>query len=58
VRTEHRRPLAVGLRAARANLIPALVIQTIVVAIVAAYYFHPPAREWLAHLAELKRQGG
>jgi hypothetical protein len=48
----------VGLRAARANLIPALVIQTIVVAVVLAYYFHPPAREWLAHLAELKRRGG
>ncbi|HWT03927.1 MAG TPA: hypothetical protein VN256_27005 [Pyrinomonadaceae bacterium] len=55
---QHGRPLGVGLRAARANLIPALVIQIIVVAIVAAYYFHPPAREWLAHLAELKRRGG
>ena len=47
-----------GLRAARANLIPALIIQTVVVAIVLAYYFHPAASEWLAHLAELKRRGG
>lgn len=47
-----------GLRAARANLVPALVIQTVVVAIVLAYYFHPQAGEWLAHLAELKRRGG
>ncbi|HYG82419.1 MAG TPA: hypothetical protein VD861_18630, partial [Pyrinomonadaceae bacterium] len=58
MKTEHPRPLAVGLRAARANLIPALVIQTVVVAIVLAYYLHPPAREWLAQLAELKRRGG
>lgn len=58
VRTEHQRPLAVGLRAARANLIPALIIQTVVITIVLAYYFYPPAGEWLAHLAELKRQGG
>ncbi|HEY0379681.1 MAG TPA: hypothetical protein VGC87_22370 [Pyrinomonadaceae bacterium] len=56
--TAHYRPLMVGLRAARANLVPALLIQTVVVAIVAAYYFHPQAREWLAHLAELKRRGG
>lgn len=56
--TGHYRPLAVGLRAARANLIPALVIQTVVVAVVLAYYFHPPAAEWLAGLAELKRRGG
>jgi hypothetical protein len=56
--TAHYRPLAVGLRAARANIVPALVIQTVVVTIVLAYYFHPRAREWLAHLAELKRRGG
>jgi len=55
---EHERPLSVGLRAARANLIPGLVIQTAVVAIVLAYYFWQPARGWLARLAELKREGG
>ncbi|HKQ51092.1 MAG TPA: hypothetical protein VJT74_01895 [Pyrinomonadaceae bacterium] len=55
---KNERPLAVGLRAARANLIPALVIQACVVAIVLTYYFHPPARAWLARLAEAKREGG
>lgn len=52
------RPLSVGLRAARANLIPGLVIQVAVVALVLAYYFWPPARVWMARLAELKREGG
>jgi hypothetical protein len=56
--TEHYQPLAVGLRAARANLIPGLVIQMAMVAIVLTYYFWQPAREWLASLAEFKRQGG
>ena len=55
---KNERPLAVGLRAARANLAPALVIQACVVAIVLAYYFHPQARAWLARLAEAKREGG
>lgn len=52
------RPLSVGLRAARANLIPALLIQTVVVALVVGYYTWPPLRGWLGGLAELKREGG
>jgi hypothetical protein len=55
---EQERPLAVGLRAARANLVPALVIQAAVVSVVLAYYFWEPARAWLARLAEFKREGG
>ena len=55
---EQPRPLAVGLRAARANLVPALLIQAAVVTVVLAYYFWEPARAWLARLAELKREGG
>jgi hypothetical protein len=55
---EQERPLAVGLRAARANLVPALVIQAAVVTVVLAYYFWEPARAWLARLAEFKREGG
>ena len=55
---EQERPLAVGLRAARANLAPALVIQAAVVAVVLAYYLWGPARAWLARLAEFKREGG
>jgi hypothetical protein len=48
----------VGLRAARANLMPGLVIQACVVALVLAYYFWEPARGWLSRLAEFKRGGG
>ncbi|HEX7317219.1 MAG TPA: hypothetical protein VF297_25185 [Pyrinomonadaceae bacterium] len=55
---EQERPLSVGLRAARANLVPALIIQTAVVSVVLAYYFWEPARAWLARLAEVKREGG
>jgi hypothetical protein len=55
---EKERPLSVGLRAARANLVPALVIQAAVVAVVVAYYLWEPARAWLARLAEFKREGG
>ena len=55
---EKERPLSVGLRAARANLVPALVIQAAVVSVVLAYYFWGPARAWLERLAEFKRGGG
>ena len=55
---EQERPLAVGLRAARANLVPALVIQAAVVSVVLAYYLWEPARAWLARLAEFKGAGG
>lgn len=55
---EQERPLAVGLRAARANLVPALVIQAAVVSVVLAYYLWEPARAWLARLAEFKSEGG
>lgn len=55
---QRERPLAVGLRAARANLVPALVIQAAVVSVVFAYYLWEPARAWLARLAEFKGGGG
>ena len=58
VTKEQHRPLAVGLRAARANLVPALLIQAAVVTVVLAYYFWEPARTLLARLAEFKRDGG
>ena len=55
---EQERPLTVGLIAARANLVPALVIQAAVVSVVLAYYLWEPARAWLERLAEFKREGG
>lgn len=51
-------PLFIGLRAARANVAPGLIIQAILIAIVLAYYFWPPAQSWLEILAEWKRDGG
>jgi hypothetical protein len=55
---KQERPLSVGLRAARANLVPGLIIQAAVVSLVLAYYLWEPARAWMGRLAELKRGGG
>ncbi len=55
---ERFHPLSVGLRAARANFVPGLIVQAAMVALVLAYYCYEPARLWLAHLAEAKRAGG
>jgi hypothetical protein len=46
------------LRAARANFVPGLIIQTVMIAVVVAYYFHPPTRAWLGLLAQAKQNGG
>jgi hypothetical protein len=51
-------PLTLGLHAARANLIPGLIVQALMATVVCAYYFYPPAREWFSHLAELKHRYG
>ena len=51
-------PLLLGLRAARANLIPGLIVQAAMMALVGAYYFSEPARQILAHLAEAKLRMG
>lgn len=37
-------PWHAGLRGARANLVPGLVLQAVALALVLAYYFHPPTR--------------
>jgi len=47
-----------GLRAARANLIPALIVQSIMLTLVIGYYFYPPTTRWLNQLAELKEAWG
>ena len=51
-------PLLIGLQAARANFVPGLIVQTVMLTVVLAYYYHEPARAWLAHLAEIKRRWG
>lgn len=47
-----------GLRAARANLVPALIVQGIMLVLVLGYYFYPPTTHWLNQLAELKMRWG
>ncbi len=47
-------PWAAGLRAARANLLPGLIVQGSMLAILCGYYFYPPLAEWLNTLAEIK----
>lgn len=51
-------PLFIGLRAARVNLVPGLIIQAVLVVLVLAYYFHPPVRAVLESLAAAKERGG
>ena len=51
-------PWMAGLRAARANLIPALIVQGIMLALVLGYYLWPPTTQWLNQLAELKQSWG
>lgn len=47
-------PWIAGLRAARANFIPALILQAIMLALLLGYYFYPPTTYWLDRLAVLK----
>jgi hypothetical protein len=56
--TVEKTPLFIGLRAARANLLPGLIIQAAMILLVLAYYFFAPARDWFALLARAKRDGG
>lgn len=53
--TPKEAPWMVGLRAARANMVPALMVQGIMLALVLGYYFYPPTTRWLNQLAELKQ---
>jgi hypothetical protein len=47
-------PLLIGLRAARANLIPGLIIQAVMLTVVLAYYWHEPTRVLMDVLAQWK----
>ncbi len=47
-------PWTAGLRAARANVVPGLIVQALMLGVLLAYYFHPPMRGWLDGLAQLK----
>ena len=51
-------PWIAGLRAARANLLPALILQALMLALLLGYYLHPPLTEFMARLADLKLRWG
>jgi hypothetical protein len=51
-------PWAEGLRAARANLVPGLLVQSLMFAVLMAYYFYPPTQHWLDALALVRARWG
>ncbi len=57
-RSHHRTSLALGWEAARANLAPALLIQGLMLALLAGYYFVPAVADLLNDLAAYKLRHG
>lgn len=51
-------PWSAGLRAARANLLPALLLQAVMVGMLVAYFLHPGTREVLGEWAACKERWG
>jgi hypothetical protein len=58
VTPEREAPWAVGLRGARANLLPGLVLQGLALALVVAFYRHEPTHVWFLRLADFRTQQG
>lgn len=56
--THHEAPWKAGLRSARANLVPGLVLQAFALAVVFGYYLHEPTRAALSSLAALRNDVG
>src|SRR5437868_13509835 len=53
-----RTPWSIGWEAAKANAAPAFVLQSMMLAILLAYYFHPPSAAFLNALARFKDRHG
>jgi hypothetical protein len=53
-----RTPWLIGWEAAKANAAPAFLLQSVMLAILLAYYFHPPSAALLNALASLKERTG
>ena len=53
-----RTPLMIGWQAARANAVPGLVIQTIMLGLLIGYYAHPPIASAVNRLAQYKHDHG
>ncbi len=56
--SHHRTPWALGWEAARANLVPALVIQALMLALLAGYYWSPAVAGMLNEMAAYKLRHG
>lgn len=56
--TSPRNPFRMGFEAARANFVPALIVQGTMLALVAGYYLHPATAEALGKLAAIKAASG
>lgn len=57
-KSQPKSPLLVGLRAAKANFVPGLIVQVLMLALVISYYFVPSTKGAFAALAEIKSRGG
>ncbi len=51
-------PWSAGLRGARANLVPGIILQLFALALVLGYYFHAPTRELCEKLAAFRTEQG
>lgn len=51
-------PWEAGIRAAKANVVPGLILQVAMLAVVLGYYFYPPTRGWLDAMARVKAEWG
>jgi hypothetical protein len=56
--TSPEAPWHIGLRGARANLVPGLFLQGVALAIALAYYFYDPVRQQLEHLSAFRDRTG
>ncbi|MBK1827473.1 hypothetical protein [Haloferula rosea] len=51
-------PWSAGFRAARANLVPGLLVQSVMVGVLVAYYLCPPVAGFLDRIAMIKTESG
>lgn len=56
--TPREAPWTAGLRAARANMVPGLLVQAVMLGLLLAYWFYPPMTGWLNRLARVKEHWG
>src|SRR5438128_12547365 len=56
--SRRRTPWLIGWEAAKANAAPAFVLQSMMLAILLAYYFHPPSAALLNALADFTQRHG